>query len=163
MRNLPVGQSLIILAISFLFGFGYNAIRNDHLPLIAVKEIIRSEDISDIDSLLAETTLLTTPMLIDLDLAKKLYDRGVVFVDARDEEEFRESRIVGALNVSVVQLTSQVSSNEPVVIYCSGEGCIQSLEMSENLMLDWNFIKVFVFESGWLEWEAAGYPTEKDQ
>ena len=163
MKTSPIGQSLIILLIAFIFGFGYNAIRNDHLPLIAVKEIISIEEISDIDSLLSETTFLTAPMMIDLDLAKKFFDRNIVFVDARDESEYQEKHISGAFYGSVVQLLSTVSINDPIVIYCSGEGCVESMVLAENMMLDWNFIKVFVFEGGWPEWEAAGYPTEKDQ
>jgi len=160
MKTSSIGQSLIILVISFLFGFGYNTINDNGLSLIAVKNIVGSEEISDIDSMLSETTFLTAPMMIDLDLTKQFFDRGVFFVDARDENEYREEHIVGAFYGSVVQLASQISSNDPVVIYCSGEGCIESMEMAENLMLDWNFTKVFVFEGGWPEWKVAKYPVE---
>lgn len=155
-------QSLIILGVSFLFGLGYNAVRSDgnRIKFIAVKEIVKSEDVSDIDSLLAESTVFATPVLIDLELAKQLYDRGLTFIDSRDEEEFRTGHIAGALNLSIVQITSQFSHDDPLVTYCSGEGCVLSIELSEQLMLDWEFTKVFVFEGGWPEWNAAGYPVE---
>ncbi|MEE9166873.1 MAG: rhodanese-like domain-containing protein [Candidatus Neomarinimicrobiota bacterium] len=160
MSSSKIGQGLMILALSFTFGLGYNALRSGGIPLIAEKEMMTSENVSDIDSLLMEGTVFAAPVLIDLDLAKQLFDMGVVFIDARDEEEFREGHVRGAENLSIIQIASQFFPIDPLVTYCDGRGCDLSLELSENLMLDWEFTKVFVFEGGWPDWEAAGYPTE---
>lgn len=146
--------------MSFIFALGYNAVRTDGIPLRAQKDIVTGDDIATVDSLLADTTILTTPVMVDLDLAKRMYDRGVVFIDARDEEEFRGGHIERALNMSVVQLASQLPPHQPVVIYCSGESCELSWELSETLMIDWGFTRIFVFEGGWPEWVQAGYPTK---
>ncbi|MFQ6676240.1 MAG: rhodanese-like domain-containing protein [Fidelibacterota bacterium] len=160
MKNSSLGQGLILFLVSLVFSLGYNAVRNDGLPLVAVKEIVRSQDVSDVDAFLADTTFFTAPRMIDLALARELFDRGVTFVDARDDEEYRAGHIRGALNLPTVELVALLSPDDPVVAYCSGEGCASSLELAETLMLDWGFSRVFVFEGGWPQWESAGYPAE---
>lgn len=162
MRNSSIGQAFILLLLSLIFAFGYNGIRRDGLQLVAVKDIVRSDDVSDVDIFLSDTAFFVAPRMLDLALAKQLYDRGVVFVDARDQEEYRNGHIAGSLNGSVVQLASRLGQDDPVVVYCSGEGCNESLNLAETLMMpDWGFTRVFVFDGGWPEWKAAGYPAEE--
>ena len=80
------------MAVSFVFSFGFNMVRNDGIPLIATKQIIEGGQ-STADSLLAEATLLFQPVMIDLSIAKTFYDRGVLFIDARDDKEYSEGHI----------------------------------------------------------------------
>jgi|TARA_Y100000310_G_scaffold48023_1_gene44564 rhodanese-related sulfurtransferase len=157
----PLKQAFIIVAVSAVFAFSYNAVRINGLPLIAAKTIVEGgEGTSVVDSLLAKSTLIVEPMMIDLTLAVQLYERGVTFIDARDEDEFNQGHIAGSLNAPIIQLVSQLSPDDPLVTYCSGEGCDLSMELSETLMLDWQFTKVFIFDGGWPEWKAGGHPVE---
>lgn len=161
MKSSPLGQAFTILVVSAVFSFSYNAVRDDGLPLIAEKTIVQgSEGSSVADSLLAQSTSIFEPMMIDLTLAVQFYERGVTFVDARDEDEFNQGHIAGSLNAPIIQLVSQLSPDDPLVTYCSGEGCDLSMDLSETLMLDWEFTKVFVFDGGWPEWKSGGYPVE---
>ncbi|MFQ6616576.1 MAG: rhodanese-like domain-containing protein [Fidelibacterota bacterium] len=163
MKNSSWGQGLILVLVSLVFSFGYNGIRNNGLKLIAVKEVVQGDRVSDVESFLSDTAAFLAPRFIDLALARELYDRGIVFVDARDEEEFLAGHIQGALNLPVVELAARLSPDDPLVAYCSGEGCKSSLQLAETLMLDWEFTRVFVFEGGWPEWKSAGYPADVGQ
>ena len=95
-----LNQSVFILVISFVIAIGYNTIRSDSLDFI----YIRSEGagVSKQDSLLAHDTVLIEPTMIDRELAKKMYDLGILFVDARETEEYNESHITGAILVPSV-------------------------------------------------------------
>ncbi|HIB58412.1 MAG TPA: rhodanese-like domain-containing protein, partial [Candidatus Marinimicrobia bacterium] len=83
------------------------------------------------------------------------------FIDARDEEEFAEGHIKGAIlapsTPELVQLFPDRSS--PIVTYCSGGDCDVSMELAEQLMFDWEYERIFVYLGGWPEWKAKGYPT----
>ena len=91
-----------------------------------------------------------------------MYDRGILFIDARDEEEFAEGHIKGATvalsTPELVQLTPDRSA--PIVTYCGGGECDVSMELATLLMNDWDYERIFVFKGGWPEWKAAGYPAE---
>ena len=91
-----------------------------------------------------------------------MYDRGILFIDARDEEEFAEGHIKGATvapsTPELVQLFPDRSS--AIVTYCSGGDCDVSQELAEELMYDWEYERIFVYLGGWPEWKRAGYPVE---
>ena len=160
--NTSMGQSAIILAVSFLFSFGFNAVRNEGLPLIASKHIIEGGQ-SAVDSLLAQTTLLFQPVMIDLEIAKAFYDRGVLFIDARDDKEFREGHIAGSKLAPAYpgEILRWVTEDDPVVAYCGGGECDLSMNLANELMgEDWGFARVFVFDGGLPQWIEAGYPVE---
>ena len=156
----PRAQVISIIIVSFIFGVGYNAVRTESLSLLYQKPVERT--VEEVDSLLRETTILSVPQYINLESAKEMYDRGIIFIDARDEEEFAEGHIKGAIlapsTPELVQLFPDRSS--PIVTYCSGGDCDVSMELAEQLMFDWEYERIFVYLGGWPEWEKAGYPVE---
>ena len=157
-----MGQSAIILAVSFVFSFGFSMVRNNGLPLIATKQIIEGGQ-STADSLLAETTLLFQPVMIDLVFAKTFHDQGVLFIDARDDKEFKEGHIAGSKLVPANpgEIMRWATEDDPVVTYCSGGECDLSMDLANELMgEDWGFSRVFVFDGGLPQWIEAGYPVE---
>ncbi len=165
MINSPLRQSIVILVISSIFAIGYNTIRSDGLNLIYEKPVMEDAGISKLDSLLSSETILVAPVMIDLKLAKKMYDLGLVFIDARDEEGYSESHISGAILEPAIagELTEISSPEKPIITYCSGGHCELSFDLANELMAEWNYEKVFVFEGGLPEWEEAGYPVEKGE
>ena len=156
----PRAQVISIIIVSFIFGVGYNAVRTESLSLLYQKPVERT--VEEVDSLLRETTILSVPEYINLESAKEMYDRGIIFIDARDEEEFAEGHIKGATvapsTPELVQLFPDRSS--AIVTYCSGGDCDVSMELAEQLMFDWEYERIFVYLGGWPEWEKAGYPVE---
>ena len=45
------------------------------------------------------------------------------------------------------------------MVYCGDPGCGDSEDLAYDLQ-DSGFNKLYVFKGGWLEWSAAGYPSE---
>ena len=156
----PRAQVISIIIVSFIFGVGYNAVRTENLSLLYQKPVERT--VEEVDSLLSETTILSAPEYINLESAKEMYDREIIFIDARDEEEFAEGHIKGAIlapsTPELVQLTPDRST--PIVTYCGGGDCDVSMQLAEELMYDWDYERIFVYLGGWPEWKAAGYPAE---
>jgi len=156
-----LNQSVFILVISFVIAIGYNAIRSDSLDFIYVKS--EGAGVIKLDSLLAHDTIFIEPTVIDGDLAKKMYDLGILFVDAREMEEYNESHISGAILGPDVpgELTKIFPTDKPLITYCSGGHCDLSFELAVELMEEYNYEKVFVYEGGLPEWEDAGYPVDR--
>jgi rhodanese-related sulfurtransferase len=156
----PRAQVISIIIVSSIFGVGYNAVRTESLSLLYQKPDERT--VEEVDSLLSETTILSAPEYINLESAKEMYDRGIIFIDARDEEEFAEGHIKGAVlapsTPELIQLFPDLSTS--MVMYCSGGECDVSQELAEQLMYDWEYERIFVYLGGWPEWKAAGYPVE---
>ena len=104
------------------------------------------------------------PVAISLSKAKQLFDEGVVFVDARGDEYFADGHIQNAWNSGffmelMFKLDSLQSRDDGAVLYCSDDDCGSSEELAYDLYNE-GFTKLFVFQGGWLEWNAAGYPVE---
>ena len=160
MNMSPRAQVISIIIVSFIFGVGYNAVRTENLSLLYQKPVERT--VEEVDSLLSETTILSAPEYINLESAKEMYDREIIFIDARDEEEFAEGHIKGAIlapsTPELVQLTPDRST--PIVTYCGGGDCDVSMELAVELMDSWDYERIFVYKGGWPEWKAAGYPAE---
>jgi len=159
-KQTPLTQAVFITAISIIFAFGYNTFRSDSISLFYHKPA--SHDISKADSLLAETTILISAEAIDLALAKNYYDRGITFIDARDEEEYTNGHIMGAVLAPAIlgELIAVSPPEQPIVVYCSGGQCELSWDIANELTEEWNYERVFVFQDGWVDWRDAGYPVE---
>ena len=158
-----LNQSVFILVISFVIAIGYNTIRSDSLDFIYIRS--EGKGVSKQDSLLAHDTILIEPTMIDRELAKKMYDLGILFVDARETEEYNESHITGAILVPSVSgdLTKISAPDKPLITYCSGGHCDLSFELAVELMEEYNYEKVFVYEGGLPDWEEAGYPVDRSK
>ena len=104
------------------------------------------------------------PRLISLSQAYELYTEKILFVDARDPEEYEDGHIVGAINLPLLHMEkyirniSSIDKNEPLVTYCEGADCDMSIRLG-NELFSMGYRKVFVFFGGWEEWQKANYPV----
>ena len=104
------------------------------------------------------------PRLISLTQAYELYRDKILFVDARDPEEYEDGHIAGAVNLPLFRLDeykdqiSSISKSTPLVTYCEGADCDMSIRLGNELFSK-GFRKVFVFFGGWEEWKQADYPV----
>ena len=153
-------QVLFFLIISVVIGFGSNWLKDDPIPLFAVKLKIATTD-----DLLSDIVTESALRAIGLDQARKFHNEDVVFVEARDLEYFQEGHIPGAWNSDnfselVFKLDSLQGKDESIVTYCDGDECGSSEDLAYNLQ-DAGFTKIFVFVGGWSEWLQATYSIEK--
>jgi rhodanese-related sulfurtransferase len=110
---------------------------------------------------------------VTMDEAKKLYDLGVQFFDARVQEEFDEGHIKGAVLVDPTDDTivatrtkpeflNKFDPRYPVIVYCNGGDCDSSQLVAIQLK-KFGFVNVKVFEEGFPAWKARGYPVEPNK
>ncbi|MCH7764281.1 MAG: rhodanese-like domain-containing protein [Candidatus Marinimicrobia bacterium] len=154
MFRVPLNQMAALILVSLVVGIITNSIRSDGISFFA-KEIEVAEDINDVSG---------EPVAITLTQAKELFDQGVIFIDARDDEYFADGHIKNAWNSGffmelMFRLDSLQSRNDPVVVYCSDDECGSSEELAYDLYNE-GFNKLMVFQGGWIEWTGIGYPIE---
>jgi len=154
--QLPIGQIIVIAITSTVLSLTLNAVRPDGIPLLA-KELAVAEEI-EYDT--AEPRLFA----ITLDQALELYQKGTVFVDAREPESYQEGHIKGAWNIPfflelVFKLDSLQGKDAPMVIYCSGDECGSSEDLAYELQAE-GFSNLLVFKGGWTAWNTSGHPIE---
>jgi len=154
--QLPIGQIIVIAITSTVLSLTLNAVRPDGIPLLA-KELAVAEEI-EYDT--AEPRLFA----ITLDQALELYQKGTVFVDAREPEYYQEGHIKGAWNIPfflelVFKVDSLQGKDAPMVIYCSGDECGSSEDLAYELQAE-GFSNLLVFKGGWTAWNTSGHPIE---
>ena len=95
----------------------------------------------------------------------EMADAGLVTViDVRPPEEFNAGHILGAINVPLKDLESQlavISKDKDVVAYCRGPYCVLAFDVVEKLRKEGFSAKRL--EYGFPEWKKAGLPVEKQK
>jgi rhodanese-related sulfurtransferase len=103
---------------------------------------------------------------INIPEAKKRFDKGYLFLDARPHDFYPLGHIAGALSLPEDDFDSAFAKLEPrlrgtldIVVYCSGMGCDASHLVAHKLKE--HGIEAAIMPGGWPDWTAAGYPTKK--
>jgi rhodanese-related sulfurtransferase len=107
------------------------------------------------------------PVQIQIDALKQLFDAGAIFiVDAREDWEFAEGHIRGAVSVPFntmgmdpAALEQLDAGGKPIVTYCGGGTCEVSLSLAWE-MIGVGHAPIAVYMGGFPEWEAAGFAIE---
>ena len=104
--------------------------------------------------------------IVGIETAKELFDRGVLFVDVRNPDDYKNGHIPGAIHVDVRDSTFEAKfvevakKDQEIVIYCKGSSCSRSpLAISKAKSL--GFEKLYYFKSGYPGWKYAGHSIEK--
>lgn len=89
---------------------------------------------------------------------------GVIWVDARDGEEYEVGHVPGALLVNEFDFNNLLmesyhkiaNQDQPVVVYCGSRSCKASTTIAEKLR-EMRVSDVYALKGGWDAWrEAAG-------
>ena len=163
-------QILVILVTSVFLGLVRFLFINDDYSLIQLvqeKKSFQSNDIENIEDFLLS---LTEPELVDVNMAKKLYDNKMAsFIDARDYKDFIEGHILEAINIpydtdenyDVNLLDSlRMLDNNALIIYCSGGGCTLGKDLSYYLYENQEFYSVLYFEEGYPKWQELDFSVK---
>ena len=158
-------QVFLLIVIALGAGLIYNSFHKPHLPFIAYN----GEEMGAADSLAVNGNLeeINEPMMITLAQAYELFKNGeALFVDARSEEEFRNSHIPSAVSVSIDELSDpepllRSLNSSSYVTYCDGESCLLSTDLA-YLMSGLGMEPVFVFHEGLDVWIANGFPLARE-
>ena len=111
---------------------------------------------------------LDRPIEARIEQVKLFHDAGAaLFVDAREEDEYLEGHIKGALLMPFdvasgdpAMLENLDTGGRPIVVYCGGGACELSMSLAWELIYA-GHERVMVYMGGYGEWEEAGYPIQK--
>lgn len=88
-----------------------------------------------------------------------------LFVDARDEWDFQQGHIKGAINVPfegdpqiLDDFIAATAKDQQMVVYCGGAECDLSLYLGRTLAAE-GFTRVNIFFGGWSDWLKLEMPT----
>jgi rhodanese-related sulfurtransferase len=88
-------------------------------------------------------------------------------LDARKPTDFAAGRIPGAMSLPVSDLDNHLPAlaglltpEQPILVYCSGAECEESLELGRFLIAS-GYTNIALFAGGMAEWTAAGHPVEQ--
>lgn len=106
--------------------------------------------------------------LINTTEAKQLWDKGAhLFLDARSEKDFEAGHIPGAFSLPQANMPEHMASlqgmltpQQPLVAYCSGFDCDESLLLAIELKR-MGFTNVVLYAGGMQKWREAGHPVEE--
>jgi rhodanese-related sulfurtransferase len=108
------------------------------------------------------------PLTLELSTFKQLYDANAALVlDAREPGQFAEGHIAGSISLpynGALADPDRIAALDPgqraIVVYCSGGTCELATDLAKFLV-ESGKRKVLVYQGGYLEWQAAGYPVAR--
>ncbi|MBI87275.1 MAG: hypothetical protein CMG63_04250 [Candidatus Marinimicrobia bacterium] len=161
LRNLYL-QITYIVFLSTSVSIVFNQLRSN--PLAYVKQKV--EVISNLENLQTESSEPTITG-IDIKIAKELFDKNVLFIDARAEEFYNDGHIPNAIcsddfDSLVEQLEKKIEIDEQFVVYCSDSDCGSSEDLSYEFQ-SIGFSNILLFKGGWQEWVDADYPQVQNE
>lgn len=153
----------IILISSAVLGFVYNYFSSDRIDFNRKERLI---NIVEVVNLLNDSTNSVNGSIKGLKIEKVkelFFSNSAVFVDARDQWEFAENHIKGAINIPEFsfQKDNKVLNNfdklQLFVIYCDGDDCDISSRLSEQFH-KLGYLNSYVFIGGITEWVENKLP-----
>ena len=109
------------------------------------------------------------PLLTFADAQAKFEDPDVIFLDAREPEDYNAGHIARALSLPFEQLDTywpeveaKLPKDREIVTYCSGAECELSLFLARHLR-QLGYEKVSIFYGGWLKWQNEKMPIDSAQ
>lgn len=101
------------------------------------------------------------PSALGLDQALAL--TGAIWVDAREEEDFRTGHYPDAIHlhdgnwdIALGPLLSQWEPGQPIIVYCDGRGCAASRLIATQLREELGMEEVYWLREGWEGLQRAG-------
>lgn len=94
-----------------------------------------------------------------------LHQGDVVFLDSRDEKDYKLDHVPGAVNVPMrdwerawPKMRDNLPRERTYLLYCYGAKCGLSTRQAKR-MLGLGYTHLVILEHGWAEWTKAGYET----
>jgi len=158
MRQKIIESIGIILCTTFI-ALLTNSFRSDGLPLIRAETSPQQ---------LSSGTELGEGIISLQAFLKKLDQPGVIILDARDPEDFREGHVPEAKSLPYDEFSEDsalvlqdIPFDLEVITYCEGMNCSLAEDLAD-LLKEMGFLDVKVFAGGWEEWLENGMPVAKE-
>ena len=154
-----IHQIYLYIIVSIIFSLSLNIFRPDSLSLIA-QDLLIVESVEELNNDLNQGIIE-----ISLEIAKDLFDKDILFIDARAEEYYLEGHIPGAIcnddfDQLIIDIDNRMINNDSFVIYCSDDDCGSSEELAYQLF-DQGYLNIYLFKGGWKQWTENSLPSSK--
>ena len=155
-----IHQIYLYIIVSIIFSISLNIFRSDSLNLIA-QDLVLVESVEELNN-----DLNLGIVEISLEIAKDLFDKDILFIDARAEEYYLEGHIPGAIcnddfDQLINDIDNRIINNDFFVVYCSDDDCGSSEELAYQLF-DQGYLNIYLFKGGWKQWTENSLPSNKD-
>lgn len=167
MRRL-LAQVTFLVAASLVLGLGRNVVVPGRIPWVgdwAVKDSIAAAIGANPLAKPPSAQEGDPPFLSLSEALAKHYDPNVIFVDAREPEEYEQGHISGAVLLPFdwfddywPLVKDKLPRDREIVTYCSGAECESSLFLA-RYMRELGYEKISIFYGGWLQWQQYGAPA----
>tara|TARA_Y100000590_G_scaffold398237_1_gene480492 strand:- start:730 stop:1224 length:495 start_codon:yes stop_codon:yes gene_type:complete len=113
-------------------------------------------------------SVLSAPKEIGIETAKCFYDKGVAFIDARDQDIYDEGTIKGAISIPFNDFDPgyvddyEIDLDVLYVIFCDGGDCTLGADLAE-VLFDLGYEMLLLYEGGFPEWTENLYPVNRVQ
>ena len=150
-------QIAFILFLSLIIGLGINF------------SLIKQYFLGDFRFGFISLEKYSSVTFITLEEAEGLFSEGeALFIDSRPKEAFQEGHILGAVNIPFEEYKKEealdlifLPPEGTVVIYCDGNECNSSVELSKVLHQK-GLLDIRIFFGGWVEWTREGLPVSSE-
>ena len=158
----PIFQALILIIFSFFIGLTFNHIRSDSKGISLKAKNLESAKSED---LFSHNESFGSIKSISSEQAISLYNSGILFIDARDKEDYDAGHIPKALSsFDFIDLLFNIEEiqdkSKPIVTYCDGGECAKSEELAFSLQ-ESGYQKIYVYLGGWSDWIELNMEVEK--
>lgn len=102
---------------------------------------------------------------IDIETYRKQFENGSshhILLDVREEDEFAEGHIAGAINIPLSELADryeEIPAEQTIVLVCSKGG---RSHMGAEFLVDSGYTRLYNLVDGIYGWMAAGLPLEQE-
>ena len=154
-----IHQIYIYIILSIIFSISLNIFRSDSLSLIA-QDLVMVESVEELNNDLNKGIVE-----ISLEIAIDLFEKDILFIDARAEEYFLDGHIPGAIcnddfDQLINDIDNRIINNDFFVVYCSDDDCGSSEELAYQLF-DQGYLNIYLFKGGWKQWTENNLPSSK--
>jgi len=112
------------------------------------------------DSAASDSATVSVPSVDAATFQSKIIERGVIVLDVRTADEFKQNHIIDARNIDVesADFDSEIAKLDKKVTYALYCQSGRRSAIAYNKMKEAGFLNLYNLDGGMNAWEAAGLP-----
>ena len=158
-----IKRIISILIVSSILAFIYNTFSEDGIPVIRQPIIVETVNFITDDGNTKSLRGVNLNTVIDA-----FNNNKAIFIDARDQWEYSDGHILGAINIPEFSFTpndkklEEINKDAIIIVYCDGDECDTSKRLTNELS-KLGFNNCYVFLDGFSAWKESELPTQEGE
>ncbi|TNE33625.1 rhodanese-like domain-containing protein [bacterium] len=162
MKNFNYKIIIMVILASILLAFGYNyeKISTKGLSFLTSKGPAISDSLLNAGIASATNDELEGGTVTYEQIKARIDDPNFIIIDARSEEDYAKKHIGNSINIfphsdesKYFEKIYTLPRDKKFIIYCNGGNCDLSHQVAEDMKIA-GFKNIFIYTSGWEEWET---------